>query len=197
MRTNRATRFATNQGGIISGQDVAIRDDGKTPQMNLQTTFPNASQSFIDANPSDAVQGNVERIKGKRGGPAISMSGEPYWSEGKRGRKGMNKTESEFAMRLEAMKRKGEILRFEFEGITLRFAGVKYTPDFVVFGVLYGHDNDGVQKMQKCKFIEVKGPFIKGNRERAVERFRHAKTYWPEFTFEMMQKTRDGWKQII
>ncbi len=98
---------------------------------------------------------------------------------------GMNKTESEYAMILEARKRAGEILRYEFEGITLRFANVKYTPDFVVIHRAY------------IKLIEVKGPFIKGNRERAVERFRHAKTYWPEFTFEMMQRTKDGWRQII
>ncbi len=98
---------------------------------------------------------------------------------------GMNKTESEFAIRLEAQKRAGEILRYEFEGITLRFANVKYTPDFVVFHRAY------------IKLIEVKGPFIKGNRERAVERFRHAKTYWPEFTFEMWQKKDGSWNQII
>ena len=96
---------------------------------------------------------------------------------------GMNKTESEFALRLEAQKRAGEILRYEFEGITLRFANVKYTPDFVVFGETF------VQGFPRnLKFIEVKGPFIKGNRERAIERFRHAKTYYPEFSFEMWQK---------
>jgi len=103
----------------------------------------------------------------------------------------MNKTESEFALRLEAQKRAGEILRYEFEGITLRFANVKYTPDFVVF-----YPNP-VPRFFPMKFIEVKGPFIKGNRERAVERFRHAKTYWPEFTFEMWQKKDGSWDQII
>ncbi len=109
---------------------------------------------------------------------------------------GMNKTESEFALRLEAQKRAGEILRYEFEGLTLRFANVKYTPDFVVFPRMPDDDVWGKTDLMP-KFIEVKGPFIKGNRERAVERFRHAKTYWPEFTFEMMQKTKEGWKQII
>jgi len=104
---------------------------------------------------------------------------------------GMNKTEAEFALRLEAQKRSGEILRYEFEGITLRFANVKYTPDFVVF-----YPNP-VPRFFPMKFIEVKGPFIKGNRERAVERFRHAKTYWPEFTFEMWQKKDGSWDQII
>jgi len=106
---------------------------------------------------------------------------------------GMNKTETEFALRIEAQKRAGEILRYEFEGITLRFANVKYTPDFVVTYV------DQLQNVcwKATKFIEVKGAFIKGNRERAVERFRHAKTYWPEFTFEMWQKKDGAWNQII
>jgi hypothetical protein len=107
----------------------------------------------------------------------------------------MNRTESEYALILEAQKRAGEILRYEFEGITLRFANVKYTPDFVVFVDDWSHED---RKRYFIKLIEVKGPFIKGNRERAVERFRHAKTYWPEFTFEMMQKQKDGsWTQII
>ncbi len=104
---------------------------------------------------------------------------------------GMNKTESEYALILEEQKRDGKILRYLFEGITLRFANVKYTPDFVVFWL------EDISGSTQIKFIEVKGPFIKGNRERAVERFRHAKTYWPEFTFEMWQKSKEGWKQLI
>ncbi len=104
----------------------------------------------------------------------------------------MNKTEAEFARSLEAEKIEGRILRYEFEGITLRFANVKYTPDFVVFGKFAD-----LARHTGMILIEVKGPFIKGNRERAVERFRHAKTYWPEFTFEMWQKTQEGWNQII
>ncbi len=111
---------------------------------------------------------------------------------------GMNKVESEFALRLEAQKRSGEILRYEFEGITLRFANVKYTPDFVVIS-LKPSKGSGTQyyQPQELKFIEVKGPFIKGNRERAVERFRHAKTFWPEFSFECWQKKDGQWTQII
>ncbi len=134
---------------------------------------------------------------------------------------GMNKTESEFALLLEAQKRTNEILRYEFEGVTLRFANVKYTPDFVVLKpakyVICGkcgyYELNGSDDCRECgkalrvdpvgrdvspiKFIEVKGPWIKGNRERAVERFRHAKTYWPEFSFEMWQKKDGAWTQII
>ncbi len=109
-------------------------------------------------------------------------------------RYGMNKTESEFALILEAQKRAGEIRRYEFEGMTLRFANVKFTPDFVVFG---GPSNQRPFMPRQLKFIEVKGPFIRGNRERAVERFRHAKTYYPEFQFEMWQNKDGTWTQII
>lgn len=116
----------------------------------------------------------------------------------------MNKTESEFALILEAQKRAGEILRYEPFGMTLRWKVgtrtngtpiyVKYTPDFVIFG---GPTNQRPFMPKQLKFIEVKGPFIQGNRERAVERFRHAKTYYPEFQFEMWQKKDGAWKQII
>ncbi len=144
------------------------------------------SQSCRDVNPqleqTNAVQGRSRTRVGLRCG--------------------MNKTESEFALRLEAQKRAGEILRYEFEGITLRFANVKYTPDFVVF--CEKRDGSTVEKgwiqpiiIPVIHFIEVKGPFIKGNRERAVERFRHAKTYYPEFSFEMWQQQKSGWTQII
>ncbi len=107
---------------------------------------------------------------------------------------GMNKTESEFALILEEQKREGKILRYLFEGLTLRFANVKYTPDFVVFVDEWSHEE---RKRYSIKLIEVKGPFIKGNRERAVERFRHAKTFWPEFSFECWQKKDGRWSQII
>jgi len=147
---------------------------------DIKTMFPRASKSFLDANPLASPSPDV-KVKA-RGRVGL--------------RRGiMNGVEKEFAvMMLEAQKRAGEILRYEFEGITLRFANVKYTPDFVIF---YTSDPYARTSNIKTKFIEVKGPFIKGNRERAVERFRHAKTYWTEFTFEMHQKTKDGWHQLI
>ncbi len=148
--------------------------------MNLKDHFPRASQAFLDANPYPPVP-TVAEAKENALQPIVAT---------RRGK--MNGVEKEYAMILEAMKRKSEILRYEFEGITLRFAEVRYTPDFVVFSKILGCVNPA-----EVRLIEVKGPFIKGNRERAVERFRHAKTYWPEFTFELHQKTKEGWRQLI
>jgi len=109
----------------------------------------------------------------------------------------MNKTEREFSLILEAMKQNGEIDRYEFEGITLRFAGVKYTPDFYVHFTSFYSLCGGNDPRSCVKFIEIKGGYTKGKFERAIERFRHARTYYPEFLFEMHQKQKDGWKQIL
>lgn len=104
------------------------------------------------------------------------------------------KTEREFAVLLEHMKRTDQILRYDYEGITLRWLSghqiIRYTPDFVVFP-------PAIAVSGQIKFIEVKGPFIKGKFERAIERFRHAQTYWPQFLFELHQKIKDGWRRIL
>ncbi len=144
------------------------------------------SKSTVDRNPQLADKNAVQVRSRTRVGLRCSM----------------NKVEDEYAMILEAQKREGKILRYLFEGITLRFANVRYTPDFVVFSEK--RDGSTVEKgwiqpimIPVIRLVEVKGPFIKGNRERAVERFRHAKTFWPEFSFEMWQKKDGQWTQII
>ncbi len=156
-----------------------------TPKTNvaLKSMFPRASRSFIDANASDAVQVNVGSLQ-----PHPSNHGKV--KIGKRGR--MNKTEAEYAMILEAQKRKGEILRYEFEGMTLRWFDMRYTPDFVVFRDvnLYPVGTDWMY------FVEVKGAHIHYSQQ-AMARFKGARGFWPEFTFELHQKTREGWKQLI
>ena len=139
--------------------------------------FPNASAAAIAANsfpPSSPVQANKTR-------PAKPQ-------EARRGR--MNKTESEYALILEAMRHKGEILRWEFEGITLRWGDMKYTPDFVVFP----NQLQGADIKPFIALIEVKGAHIW---DRDIVRFKGARAYWPEFAFEMHQKTKDGWKRLL
>lgn len=102
-------------------------------------------------------------------------------------RAAMNKTEAEYALILEAMKRKGEILRYEYEGITLRWADMKYTPDFVVFL------NNAVAAINGLKLIEIKGAHIW---DRDLVRFKGARAYWPEFAFEMWQRKVGTWTRI-
>jgi len=141
---------------------------------SLASIFPNASASTLAVNthlqPKNSAQVNVERKKGKRGA--------------------MNKTESEFSMMLEAKKRAGEILRYEYEGITLRWADMRYTPDFVVFSDEWGTPNGMI--IPVIKLIEVKGGHIW---DRDIVRFKGARAYWPEFQFELHQRTKAGWKR--
>ena len=105
----------------------------------------------------------------------------------------MNKTEAQFALMLEAQKRAGEILRYEFEGIALRWADMRYTPDFVVFEY-YDNELPMHQRQQSgIKLIEVKGAHIW---DRDIVRFKGARAYWPEFAFEMWQlKKGHGWNR--
>lgn len=151
----------------------------------IQQLFPNASASTVAANPhlvaTDDGSGNKNPVQGNL-----------VRSRAKRGR--MNETEAEFALYLKCLQQEGQILRFEYEGITLRWNGVKYTPDFVVFCSPMSDLPTSI--ITPIKLIEVKGAFTGGKFERAIERFRHARTYWPEFAFEMHQKTKQGWKQI-
>src|SRR6266705_387056 len=97
-----------------------------------------------------------------------------------------NKTEAAYGLILEAMKRKGDILRYEYEGITLRWADMKYTPDFICFSV-----ND---PWWSIKLIEVKGAHIW---DRDIVRFKGARAYWPEFSFELHQKKGGQWTRIM
>ncbi len=161
--------------------------------IDLKSIFPKGARDFFSANaaimePSgkeNALQVNVAPKKSKR------WPLEEFDYEKRRGK--MNKTEAEFAMRLEAMKRAGEILRFEFEGITLRWADMRYTPDFVVFWL--SNDKTIPKSAQRIviKLIEVKGAHIW---DRDIVRFKGARAYWPEFQFEMWQRTKaKGWQR--
>lgn len=145
-------------------------------EAEFRKMFPKASKTFAALNPLISGQEIVQN--------AVHMP----QKRGKGQRRGhLNATEREFSFVLESQKRAGDILSWEFEGITLRFAGVRYTADFAVFCRAY------------IKLIEIKGPYCKGKFERAVERFRHAKTYYGDrFLFELHQKTKaEGWKRLL
>jgi hypothetical protein len=149
----------------------------------LSALFPNASKSCRDANPDELTQ------------PAKQNAAAAILSAPRRQRGVMNKTEREFSLYLDAMQRKGEILRWVFEGMTLRWEGVKYTPDFVVFGGMSA-DFEKSKIQNGIRLIEIKGGYLKGKYERAIERFRHARSMWPEFSFEMHHRQKGAWKRI-
>lgn len=95
----------------------------------------------------------------------------------------MNKTETHYARLLESMQTRGEIVRFVYEGMRLRWNDMIYTPDFVVFPTA-----------GKLRMIEVKGGHIF---PQAKIRFKGCKNQWPEFDFEMWQKTKGEFTRIL
>lgn len=93
----------------------------------------------------------------------------------------MNEWERRRAGELEALRQRGEILFWRFEGATLRLAnGARYTPDFLVM------DKDGGLRAE-----EVKGHF----REAAKVRIKVAASIFP-FPFIVLSEPKNGeWKR--
>lgn len=91
----------------------------------------------------------------------------------------MNKTESEFALLLNDSP---TVEVYWFDAVSLRLGpNLHYRPDFLV-----------LRTSGLVTFAEVKGGFI---REDALVKFKAASTRFPNFRWEMWQKTKkEGWK---
>lgn len=119
----------------------------------------------------------------------------------------MTVPEIEMGLILEAQKRAGEILRYEYEGIRLAWGRdpntgkpMWYKPDFVVIvnlgkeGMFVGRPSISVSPVIEGRCIEVKGPRIW---DRDIVRFKGARAAWPEFQFEMHQRDKEGrWHRL-
>jgi len=165
-------------GERLTGSKVSRKAySSRFPCRHDPPSLVNASESFKARNP---------HLYTKTGGKAT------YRSESLRRRGIMNKTETEYSQILEGTRQLGQIIRWEFEGITLRWADMRYTPDFIVFRYYDDELPEDQKQPGGIKLIEVKGPHIWS---RDIVRFKGARAYWPEFAFEMWQKTKAGWKQ--
>lgn len=114
---------------------------------------------------------------------------------GKR-RKAMNQTESAFAAILEAKKLAGEIVSYEYEGMTLRWGkldNIQYTPDFFVIEYMHGSALSPTPCV-RIVFIETKGSHIW---PQAMQKFKQARNEWPLFRFEMWQRKKGQWTQLL
>jgi hypothetical protein len=122
----------------------------------------------------------------------------------------MNKTEREYGLILEAMKGRGEIVEYRFEGISLSWGAdprdgklMWYTPDFLVVIATgwkpldpesYTSDKSPRLDYTAFKLIEIKGPHIFAKDK---IRFKGCRAEWPMFQFEMHQRERGGhWRRI-
>lgn len=112
-----------------------------------------------------------------------------------RGRKGMNKTETAFSHLLEARQRRGDIVSYDREGMTLRWPdGMTYTADFSVVEEVALASLAGRPAAQRITLIEVKGAYI---HEDALVKFRAARAHWPLFGFEMHQLAGGAWTRLL
>jgi hypothetical protein len=149
----------------------------------VRELFPRASQSTVEANPQLADQTDQ-----------TDQTEEPADQPHGHGVRGPNQTEREFGVMLAAQKIRGEIIRYEFEGIRLKWgvyektgAAMWYKPDyFIVVRAV------GVVHTYRC--TEVKGSHIW---KQDIIRFKGARAAWPEFEFEMWQKKEGRWSQLM
>lgn len=135
--------------------------------------------------------------------PKTIAESEPAPALLRKRRRKMNGTESRFADVLAAMQRKGEIVSFEFEGMTLRWGNEEtfsYTPDFSVIvdwknlatELLRGDGTDPKPHV-RLRFIEVKGALIRPN---DWSRFKHARDNFPLYEFELWQWKEKTWTRL-
>lgn len=110
----------------------------------------------------------------------------------------MNRTETEFSLMLEAQKRRGEILEWRFEGISLAWGcdpvtgkPMWFTGDFYVVDDIHSHSDFPAASI---RIIEVKGNLI---RDRDLVRFKGCRSDWPMFRFELHQRTKEGWAKVL
>ncbi len=105
-----------------------------------------------------------------------------------------NKTEAEFGLILEAMKRRGEILDYRPFGIKLEWGAdpvtgkpMVYSGDFTVLTDQSFHPS--------IRIVEVKGGYI---HPQDLIRFKGCRSYWGDwFEFELWQKSEGEWRRLF
>lgn len=140
----------------------------------IRARFPRVSQSVLEANSGFVFQPQIVA-------PAQSAKVQKMIRTSK-----MNGTESQYALILEAMKRRGDIADYQFEGMTIRLAdNCKYTPDFFILVSLVP---------LKIRFAETKGAHIWDD---SKVKFKVAKEQNPWAEWEMHQRKQGEWARIL
>ena len=94
----------------------------------------------------------------------------------------MNKTERRYADHLDELKRRGEVLSWQWEAVTLRLAErTTFTPDFLV------------QYRTYIEIVEIKGRL----QDDASVKYKIARDAYPCFRFKMIRWCGLGWKEIL
>lgn len=96
-----------------------------------------------------------------------------------------NKTEAAYGLILEAQKRKGEIIHYVYEGLSLRWGdSMRYTCDYLI-----------IVEDAPMRLVECKGGYI---RPKDLIRFKGCRAEWKiYFDFEMHQKKEGSWIRLF
>lgn len=151
----------------------------------------------------EALKASVEQRRLAKRRPAAiliektTQDSTPAKKKGKK-RREMNKTEREFSMILDARKRAGEIIDWNYEGTTFRWGTldcIAYTPDFTIIEGAIQRSKEGgkVKEYLKMVFVETKGGRIW---PKDIQKFKAARNQFPLFEFQLHQKTKSGWQQL-
>lgn len=145
-------------------------------------------------------------------GPSRTSSGAPTSNPKGTPKPRQNQTEREYGLILEAMKRRGEIIEYRYEGVKLAWGAdpvskkqMYYTPDFFVVRrqctLQYaGLDTEAVSQNTPVRYlieavlIEVKNSYI---RPQDWIRFKGCRAEWPMFIFELHQKANGEWRRLL
>lgn len=112
----------------------------------------------------------------------------------KRKSRGMNKTETAFSQLLQAKMNRGEIVSFDYEGMSLRWSGMTYTPDFVAVEGISHLYPIADRPYVRLIFYEVKGAHIYS---RDMVRFKGARGNYPLYEFQMWQLKKGDWTRLL
>lgn len=115
-----------------------------------------------------------------------------------------NETEKRYGLVLEAMKRRGEIVYYGFEEITLRWADMVYTPDFFVIRQQCTLQYAGLEKepvspenpvrhLIEAVYIEVKGSW---KWQKDIVKWKAARGRFTWARFEMWDYVDGRWTQL-
>lgn len=177
---NKRCPHAQDHRFVCSGSNKP----GQTPKIGPSCS-PQPRQHAPDAKSTTdsglSVAPETKRAGGQKRVPGLSKP---------RGRKGMNRTEQAFALRLEAMKQAGEIVRHDFEGVTLRLPdGLAYTPDFAAWEPVLGSYSPPAMVL-----FETKGAYIRPD---SLTKFRAFRAYFPQVRMEMWQLKKGQWTRLL
>lgn len=105
-----------------------------------------------------------------------------------------NDTEKRYGLVLEAMRRRGEIVCYGFEEISLRWGDMVYTPDyFVIRQLAENHTEAGGGPLIEAVYIELKGAW---KWQKDVVKFKAARARFTWARFEMWDYVDGRWTQL-